>query len=215
MRSASVAILALVVLTGCARYEYDLVEPREFTRHVGRSVDAMAEIEPLTYRMRSVDNRLVMRIYNNSDDSIELLGEKSSVVDPQGQSHPLRSMSIAPKSFIKLIFPPPRPRVYDSSPTFGVGVGYGMRVDALPGEPPDGLPDRRDFHTHENAWNPYFRDEPRYLAASAASAASAVLDENDSYYWDWKVGGEARVNLVYKRGDSELRHSFVFRRVKM
>ena len=214
MRSASVAILALVVLTGCARYEYDLVEPRELTRHIGRNVDQAVEIEPLTYRLRSVDNRLVMRIYNTTDDSVELLGDKSSVVDPAGQSHPLRSMSIAPKSFIKLIFPPPRPRVYDSGPTFGVGVGYGMRVDALPGEPPEGLPDRRDFHTHYNGWEPYFRDEPQYLAASAGAAAP-VYDESDSYYWDWKGGGEARVNLVYTRGESEIRHAFVFRRVKM
>ena len=212
MRSASIAIVALFVCMtavagGCARYEYDLVEPRELTRHVGRDVDQAVEIEPFTYRLRSVDNRLVMRIYNNSEESIELLGDKSSVVDPNGQSHPLRSQAIAPRSFVKLIFPPPRPRVYDSGPTFGVGVGYGMRVDALPGPPPASLPDRRDFHTHENAWNPYFRHEPQYLAA--------VVDENDSYYWDWKGQGEARVNLVYRRGDSELRQSFVFRRVKM
>ena len=213
MRSASIAIFALFVSIvfasgGCARYEYDLVEPREYTRHVGRNVDSVVEIDPLTYRLRSVDNRLVMRVYNNTDDSIELLGDKCSVVDPDGQSHPLRSMSIAPKSFIKVIFPPPRPYVYDTSPTFGVGVGYGMRVDALPGPPPEGLPDRRDFHTHENAWNPYFRDEPRYLAA-------AVDDSDNSYYWEWKGVGESRVNLVYRRGDSEIRHAFVFRRVKM
>jgi hypothetical protein len=211
MRSASIAIFALIVClvsTGCARYEYELVEPREQTRHVGRSVDAVAEIDPLTYRLRSVDNRLVMRVYNNADGSIELLGDRSSVVDPNGQSHPLRSMSIAPHSFIKVIFPPPRPYVYDTSPTFGVGVGYGVRVDAIPGPPPEGLPDRRDFHMHENAWNSYFRDEPQYLAA-------AVIEDSDSYYWTWKSTGEARINLVYRRGESEIRHAFVFRRVKM
>jgi len=204
MRSASVAILALVVLTGCARYEYDLVEPREFTRHVGRNVDQAVDIEPLTYRLRSVDNRLVVRVYNNTDDNIELLGAKSTVVDPDGQSHPLRSQSIAPRSFIKLILPPPRPQVYDRGPTFGVGVGYG--ISSVVPDPPDGLPDRRAFHTHHNQWEPYFRDEPQYFA---------VYDESDTFYWDWKSVGEARVNLVYRRGESELRHAFVFRRVKM
>jgi len=183
MRSASVAILALVVLTGCARYEYDLVEPREFTRHIGRNVDQAVDIEPLTYRLRS---------------------DKSTVVDPDGQSHPLRSQSIAPRSFIKLILPPPRPQVYDRGPTFGVGVGYG--ISSVVPDPPDGLPDRRAFHTHHNQWEPYFRDEPQYFA---------VYDESDTFYWDWKSVGEARVNLVYRRGESELRHAFVFRRVKM
>jgi hypothetical protein len=220
MRSARIAILALFVSMlagaagGCAHYEYDLVEPRDLTRHISRKADAVAEIDPLTYRLRSVDNRLVLRIYNNTDDSIELLGDKSSVVDPDGQSHPLRSQSIAPKSFIKLIVPPPKPYVYDTSPTFGVGMGYGVRVDATPGPPPEGLPDRREFHTHYPQWEPYFRDEPQYLAASAASAA-ASFDENDSYYWTWKGSGEARVHLVYRRGDSDLRHDFVFRRVKV
>ena len=209
MRSASIAIFALfvsMVSAGCARYEYQLVEPREMTRHIGTDVDAVVEMDPLTYRLRSVDNRLVMRVYNNTDQSIELLGDKSSVVDPDGQSHPQRSQSIAPHSFIKLIFPPPRPRVYDNSPTFGVGVGYGMHVNAFPGPPPDGLPDRRDFHTHYPQWEPYFRDEPQYIS---------VYDESDAFYWDWKGTGEARVNLVFKRGDGELRHAFVFRRIKM
>jgi hypothetical protein len=208
MRSASVAIFALFVCTvstGCARYEYDLVEPRELTRHIGRSVDAVVEMDPLTYRLISVDNRLVTRVYNNTDESIELLGDKSAVVDPNGQSHPLRSQSIAPKSFVKLIFPPPRPTVYNNSPTFGLGVG--MHVDAgFPGPPPDGLPDRRDFHTLYPQWEPYFRDPPQYIA---------VVDESDTYYWDWKDVGEARVNLVYRRGGNEMRHAFVFRRVKM
>lgn len=209
MRSASVAaILALVVFIsgGCARYEYDLVEPADQARHIGKGVDAVVAIEPITYRLRTVDNRLVVRAYNNTDDSIYLHGDHSSVVDPDGQSHPLRTQSIAPHSFIKLIFPPPRPRVYDSSPTFGVGIGYGMRVDALPGPSPAGLPDRTEFHTHYPQWEPYFRDPPQYIA---------IVDDNDSYYWDWKGGGEARVNLVYRRGDAEIRHTFVFRRVKM
>jgi hypothetical protein len=200
-------MLALFVLTGCARYEYALVEPREFTRHIGRNVDQVVEIDPLTYRLRSVDNRLVIRIFNNTDDTIALLGDQSTVVDPTGQSRPLRSQSIAPRSFMRLILPPPRPVVYDrGGPTFGVGVGVSRRVSAVVQPPPDGLPDRRDFHTHHNDWEPYFRDEPHYFA---------VYDEGDAFFWDWRGTGEARVNLVYRRGESEFRHSFVFRRVKM
>jgi hypothetical protein len=96
---------------------------------------------------------------------------------------------------------------YDPSPNFGFGIGYGMRVDASGTDTPNGLPDRTAFHTHPNAWEPYFRDEPQYIA---------VYDESDAYYWDWKGSGEARLNLVYRRANNEeFRHSFVFRRVKM
>ena len=204
MRFARVASALVIGLTafvaGCARYEYDLVEPAEHTRHIGRGIDQAVEIEPITYRLRTVDNRLVMRAYNNSDEPIELLGDKSSVVDPEGQSHPLQSQTIAPRSFIKLIFPPPRPQVYDRGPTFGVGVGYGMRVDNSE------LPDRSAFHTHYPAYDPYFRNAPNYIT---------VYDEADAFYWDWKGGGEARLSLVYKHGERELRHALVFRRVKM
>jgi hypothetical protein len=146
------------------------------TRHIGRNVDQAVEIEPLTYRFRSVDNRLVIRVYNNTDDTIELLGDRSTVVDPNGQSHPLRSQSIAPRAFIKVVLPPPRPVVYDRGPTFGVGVGYGIHSSVVPA-PHDGLPDRRSFHTHHNQWEPYFRDQPNYIA---------VYDESDAFYWDWK-----------------------------
>ena len=202
-RVASIIVIGLFALTaGCARYEYDLVQPQEHAAHVGRGVDRAVEMGPVTYRLRSVDNRLVMRAYNNSDEPIELLGDRSVVVDPNGQSHPLRSQTIAPRSFIKMIFPPPRPRVYDPGPTFGVGVGYGIRADAGGAE----LPDRTAFHTHHNAYEPYFRDPPHYIT---------VYDEADAFYWDWKGGGEARINLVYRQGERELRHEFVFRRVKM
>lgn len=212
MRSASVAIVALFVAVtaagggGCARYEYDLVAPRELQRHIGRGVDQVVEMGPITYRLRTVDNRLVMRAYNTTEAPIVLLGARSSVVEPSGESHPLRSQSIPPASFIKLIFPPPRPQVYHrGGPTFGVGIGYGLHSSVVP-PPHDGLPDRSAFHTHHNAWQPYFRDPPQY---------AAVYDEGDAYYWDWRGTGEARVILVYQHDDHEFRHEFVFRRVKV
>jgi hypothetical protein len=188
----TVALAATTV--GCARYEYDLVQPPELTRHIGTKVDQVVAVEPLEYRLRTADNRLVMRVFNPTTQPIELLGPRSSVVDPQGQSHPLRSQSIAPQSFIKLIFPPLRPRLYDAGPTFGVGVGVysgGAR------------------HRHRR-----FIDDP-YPAAYDAPRYVAVYDEGDTYYWDWSGTGEARINLAYRQGDREFRHEFTFRRVKM
>ncbi|MEO6436467.1 MAG: hypothetical protein ABIP55_12010, partial [Tepidisphaeraceae bacterium] len=134
MRNVTIAIsmLMLLCLSGCAKYEYALVRPPELARHIGRSIDQVFKIEPLEYRLRTADNRLVMRAYNPTNDAIELIGPKCSVVDPSGQSHPLRSSTIAPQSFIKLIFPPTRPRAYDPyhGPTWSTGIGVGMRVDA-------------------------------------------------------------------------------------
>src|SRR5438067_6143668 len=151
-------MLAMLLLAagGCAKYEYNLVKPTELSKHIGAGSDSVVSVDPLEYRLRTVDNRLVIRIFNPTDDVIELVGPKCSMVDPEGQSHPLRSQSIAPGSFIKLILPPPRPRVYDPygggywGPTVGVGVGY--RVDACP-------------YRRYREYDPYWYDPgPRYCA---------------------------------------------------
>jgi hypothetical protein len=141
--------------------------------------------------MRTVDNRLVVRVFNPTEDVIELVGPRCTVVDPSGQSHPLRTQSIAPGSFIKLIFPPPRPQMYDNGPTFGVGVGGGVRVDSS------------RYRTYDPYWPDY---GPRYMA---------VYDESDAYYWDWRDEGEVRAVLTFRRGEKEFRHELVFRRQKM
>jgi hypothetical protein len=186
--------LMILLVGGCASYQYNLVQPAELSRHIGAKTDQTITIDPLQYRLRTVDNRLVMRIYNQSGDPIELNGAASTVVDPDGQSHPLRSQTIAPDSFIKLIFPPLQPKVYGPSPAFGVGMGYGWRVDATAS--------RRALET------PAPLGVPRYCAV--------VVDPNDTIYWDWKgAGGEMRLMLVFTRKGSEFRQAFLFRRQKM
>jgi hypothetical protein len=130
---------------------------------------------------------LVVRIFNPTSDPIELLGEKSTAVSPDGTSHPLRGQTIAPQSHAKLILPPRRPRVYNSGPTFGVGVG--MHVD------------RREYGYPD----PVYDDQPRYLA----------IYDDDALYWDWNGQTEVRLTPVYQRGDESFRHEFVIRRKKM
>ena len=170
-----VLVTTVLAATGCARYEYDVVSPQQAAGHVGTKGDHTFALDPLEYRLRTVDNRLVVRVYNPTSANVTLLGGRSVVVDPSGQSHPLITQTIAPGgSFIKLIIPPPRPRFYGGGPTFGVGVGVGR---AYPG-PYD-----------EPGWYP---DDPHYMT---------VYDESDAYYWDWKGEGEARLNLVYARGE--------------
>ena len=189
MKSLLTLGFVLCLATGCARYEYDIVSPADLQAHIGTKSDTTTTVDPLIYRWRTVDNRLVVRIFNPTNDPIQLLGEKSTVVAPTGESHPLRGQTIAPQSHAKLILPPRRPRVYNRGPTFGVGVG--MRVDA------------------RDRGYPYYNDhldEPRYLA---------VYDDDNALYWDWNGQTEIRLTLVYQRNEELLRHQFVIRRRKM
>ena len=175
----------LCFLTGCAHYEYDLVQPPGLRRHIATKTDTVVTLDPLEYRLRTVENRLVMRIFNPTDEPVQLLGDKSAVVDPSGQGHPLRSQAIVPHSFVKFVFPPLRPRVYDPGPTFGIGIGTRIGRAYGPG------------------YYPPF-DEPRYFY---------VVDD-DNRYWDWDGQTDVRVTLVYQRADKQFKHEMTFHRVK-
>lgn len=181
----------LFVLVGCTHYEYDITRPADVAMHVGSKEDAVASRPPVEYRFRAVENRLVMSIYNRTDDSIQLVGERSSVVDPNGQSHPLRSQPLAPQSFIKQILPPYRPTIQPTGPRFGIGVGTHIG-------------DRRG-RRHFDDFDDSYYDEPQYLA---------VVDD-DALYWSWSGEGEIRLTLVFTRKEETFNHEFVIRRVKM
>jgi len=180
----------LMMVGGCTRYEYDLVEPADLAAHVGRDKVTVIKRDELEYRMQAVEGRLLMYIVNSTDDAIELVGPESSAVDPAGQSHPLRSQSIAPHSFIKLILPPMLP-YYRSGPTFGIGIGVHA--------------DRGG----DSVWGGDFWDrewvEPTYFT---------VVDETDTLYWDWEGESDARARLTFRRGREVFHHNFLFKRVK-
>jgi len=182
----------LVLIGGCTHYGYDLVRPSDLARHIGSKEDATFDYDPLNYRLRAVENRLVMQIFNPTSDPITLVGERSYAVDPGGQSHPLRGQTIAPNTFIKLILPPMRPYYYQSSPTIGFGVGLGV-----------GRVYRRPWGYAPRV--PYYYDEPRYIT---------YYDESDVSYWDWEGQTDARIHLTYRQGQKTFEQEFVFHRVK-
>jgi hypothetical protein len=184
-----VTSMLLFLIVGCARYEYDIVQPPELAAHIGTKTDTVTNLDPLVYKWRAVDNRLVVRIFNPTSDPIELLGEKSTVVSPDGESHPVKGQTIAPQSYAKLILPPMRPpRVYDPGPSYGVGVG--MQVDGRR---------RAGYPVHDA-----YASQPRYLTVYDADA-----------YWDWKGETDVRMIFVYQRGEQPLRHEFTIHRKKM
>jgi hypothetical protein len=177
---------------GCAKYEYDITRPPEMAQHIGTQTDAVLKRDPLEYRWRTYENRLVLRIYNPTDVPITLLGQRSSAVDPEGQSHPLATQTMAPNSFIKLIIPPLRPRIQNTGPSFGIGVGtmIGSGRYRRPGVAP------YPYHVHE----------PAYL----------TVYDDDAIYWDWNGSTTVRLTIVFQRQDSStFEHEFVVARKKM
>jgi hypothetical protein len=181
-----VPLFVLALASGCAHYEYELTQPPELATHIGTKSDAVVTHDPLEYRLRTYENVLVLRVFNHGDAPVQLLGDQSTVVDPRGQSHPLRNQAIAPGSFIKLLFPPPRPTYYQPGPTFGIGVGAVV--------------------SHGTVGGDVDRDEP---------VAYLMTDGDNAYYWDWDGEGEIRLDLAYQSGDRNWRDAFTVRRVKM
>lgn len=185
-------LLPLVSVVGCAKYEYDITRPEEVAQHVGTQADVVFKRDPLEYRWRTYENRLVLRVFNPTDQPITLIGDRSSAVDPEQESHPLATQTIAPNSFIKLILPPLRPRIERSGPSFGIGVGtvIGSGRYRRPGVAP----------------YPYYPPEPRYLTVYDGSAL----------YWDWQGATSVRLTLVFQLSDSStFAHEFVLARRKM
>jgi hypothetical protein len=186
MRNLSYLFL-LLTMSGCVSYEYEITRPTDLARHIGKQ-EVVVPRDPLDYRLQTFDDRLVMRIYNPTDDTITLVGPQSSAVDPQGQSHPFRTQTMASHSFIKIILPPQPPTIERSGPSIGIGFGG---VIGRAGH-------RRFVHGDE------FDDEPQYFT---------VVSE-DTYYWDWNGESQVRLLLVFDRNGKTFDHEFVIARKK-
>lgn len=202
-RLSPLALLLLALTPGCARYEYDVVEPPDLAGHVGeKSWVALRRPGDVEYRLRSYDDRLVMRLYNRGEGSVKLLGADSAVVDPRGESHPMQSATIPPGAYVQKIFPPPLPRVRRYGPSFGFGVGVmgAQRV----GHRPRHRPYRHRHAFHSAGFHDF---EPRYYT---------VYDPNDRTYFAWPGETGARFIFALQReGGEVIRHEFLIRRRKM
>ena len=194
----------LLLIPGCVRYEYDVVHPAGLAGPVGRESWVSMRRDELEYRLRTVDDRLVMLVYNRGERPVKLLGADSAAVDPRGESHPLRSATILPGSHVRRIFPPPRPRVERYGPTFGFGMGVGYGYGG------------RFHHRDHFGYGAYDDIGPRYYS---------VYDPNDRTYFNWPGNTDVRLLLSYQRGlaaqtqaaegearDETFRHDFTFRR---
>lgn len=186
------AFLLVPLFGGCTQYQYELTQPRELAQPLSGKSAVDVPIEPLTYELQIADNRLVMQIHNDADEAIKLVGDDSYVVDPEGESHPLQSTTIAPQSSAKLILPPQQLIERQRSPVFGFGVGVGFS---------SAYPLRRGY------WNSALDevDAPRYYA----------VEDGGTRFWEWKGEGAIRMRLTYERGEKRWHHELQFSRRKV
>jgi hypothetical protein len=126
MRMLLIALALSMLAAGCAQSQFQIVRPEKLQMRIGEASQRV-ETPNMVYNMLAKENRLVILIYNSRPNPVYLLGQKSSIVDPKGASHPLRSMTIAPNSYAKLIMPPLRPR-FETTPQWQFGVGVGTQV---------------------------------------------------------------------------------------
>ena len=202
----SAFVLLAALASGCARYEYDVVQPPELAGHVGEDAwVALRRSNDLEYRLRASDGRLVMLIYNRGGRTVRLTGAESAVIDPGGESHPMYSATIPPGTFAKRIFPPPPLRVNRYGPSIGFGVGYaGASRVRVPSHRHAVRHRPYPYHAHAGHFHDF---EPAYYT---------VYDPNDRTHFAWPGESSVRFLFAYRpEGGEPFRHEFLIRRRKM
>jgi hypothetical protein len=120
-------LLLAVWGTGCHSYVYRVVKPVESAGVVVGDQPVSIRYEPLRYQLTRKRDRLAIRIQNPTADRIILKGEKSYVIDPAGESHPLVGSALGPGSYLNMLFPPKAPTAQVTSGTGGWAWAPGYR----------------------------------------------------------------------------------------
>ena len=175
-------LLSVLLMTGCVSYDYQIVEPANLSRHVGDQL-VTAHWDPLEYRFRRNHDRLAMTIFNPTTNRIVLLGDRSYVVDPKGESHPIHGQAIAPHSYTSMLLPPPPATVTMTYPgvySYAPPIVYGPY------------------------WGGYYND-------FYYGPVTTYYHVNTPYDWKWGVG-QARLRLACEQNGKTFDHEFVIDR---
>lgn len=173
---------AVVSFSGCQTYEYRVVQPPGVAQVVARE-PVTIHYAPLDYHLARHQDRLAMRIINPTDDKIVLQGPHSYVVDPKGESHPVRGRVLAPHSFTWMLLPPippGYPYYYAADGGWGWGWGWGWGYD-----------------WYDPFWGPFY--------APMVSCHRVFTP----YDWTWKTG-PARLHLGYDQNGKRFEQNFEF-----
>lgn len=194
------ALLLIVLLTGCAKYDFVIVEPEALKQRISEE-PVRIETANLTYHMQARTNALVIQVFNPSAQPIQLLGERSHVVDAYGYSRPINSAVIGANAYAQFMLPPAQPYYTVYRPYWG----HGYYADPYPyGYPVYGRPFPH-YYSPTIYRGGYYHDV-EYIEYS---------DPNDPANWVWKGDTSARLSLTYQREDnSTFREEFTIRKVK-
>jgi hypothetical protein len=180
---ANVLLLASVALclSGCVSIRYRVVQPP--MAPAGASVQKQpvnVHYDPLDYRLRQYHERLEMQITNPTEDKLVLLGNRSFVIDPKGESHPIRERVLGPHSFTKLLLPP-EPFSYAYPDYWAWGPGWGWGYPGWYGP---------------YYWGPYYG--PGWWGPPPLSYYRVLT----LYDWEWKKG-TARLRLTFEKANKD------------
>jgi hypothetical protein len=186
--SSGLGVVFLLV-AGCARYEYVLVQPSQFARSITKERTRI-NYPPMEYEFADEDNRLMMAVINPGQEQVRIDPSKSFVVSPDGESHPLPASSIAPRSYRALVLPP-EPPAYRASPSFSIGFGVGH----FWGGP--------HFGTGIGYHDYWYGGPHDYYQVNAPD------------YWPWKEG-PVRMRLSFEQGNTNrFEHDLLLERRKV
>jgi hypothetical protein len=171
--------IALVALCGCRSYVYRVVQPAGVSETIADKT-VTVRYDPLEYRLVRHKDRLAMRVINPTTDRVILDASRSFVVDPEGESHPIRGHILGPRSYTRMLIPPV-PFMY-AYPDYYWGWGWG-------------------WGPYDPFWGPYYG--PGFYGPPAISYARVI----SRYDWTWKTG-PARLHFTYERNTNMFEHEF-------
>jgi len=175
-------MVLLPVITGCHTYQYRIVQPPQANSLVADG-PVIVHYDPLEYTFARVRDRLAVRISNPTTNQVALRGDKSFVVDPRGESHPVPGRVIGARSYTRMLLPP-QPATAEVIGYYGYPWAWG------PGFYGYGAP----------FWHGY--NDPFVYGPSIT-----YLQLNTPYDWLWRTG-PIQLHLGYERNGQPLEHHF-------
>ena len=152
MRTSLTAVLLVVMMAGCASYNHSIIAPPAYERTITGET-TQVDRDGLGYTFQTWDSdRLLVTIKNPAGSPpVQVLGEQSWLVTPDGESRAIPSQAIAPGAHLSLQLPPERKR-YESNPSFGVGLGTGFGTSGVGLGTGVGIGTGSDVYVTEQPW---------------------------------------------------------------
>jgi len=184
-------LLTGLLAAGCKEFEYRIVQPPQFAQVIPKDKTLIVPYDPLEYRISRQDDYLVLQLSNPTSDPIRLAENRSYLITPQGETHPVRGQFIGPHSFIRMTLPglPPSLNVYGYTPFYG-----GFYANRF-------YPGYGSFPYYSYYYAPY--GPPFYMPYTYSYQMVTP------YNWAWEAG-DARLHLGFDRAGKEFDHEFLF-----